>query len=272
MWIANFNDPTNPAWVERAKDAWAKAESIDPQLAEVHEARFQYYFSRYGGWNISRAIQETRLATALNPSLGHGNLGTFYDHLGLDQATGIKEFIRALEIDPTNRSIQDRLVESYRLFGDYEEANKASFVYAGRPYAAALVCAGKLDEARPLLEEIIRKDPGDVVNRSFFALLLAKKGDMVGAEGLVPGLIRDSQENRAYHHVTYNIAGVYALAGNAHEAVKWLWVTAEKGMPNYPAFMRDPDFERIRESPEFRSFVPQVKEIWEHYRKEVEGN
>jgi predicted Zn-dependent protease len=242
-------------------------------LAEVHDARFQYYFSKYGGWDISRAIQETRQAMSLNPSLGHSNLGTVYDHLGVeDEAAGIGEFKRALEIDPTNRGIQDRLAESYRLFGDFEEANKASLLYDGHPNAAALVCSGKLDEARPLLEEIIRKDPGDISNRSFLALLLAKKGDTAGAQALIPGLIKDSQENRNYHHVTYNLAAIYALAGNAPEAVKWLQITANKGMPNYPAFMRDPDFERIRQSPEFRSFIPPVKETWERYRKEVEGN
>jgi serine/threonine protein kinase len=273
MWIANFNDPTNPSWVEKAKDAWAKAESIDPQLAEVHDARFQYYFSKYGGWDISRAIQETRQAMSLNPSLGHGDLATVYDHLGVeDEATGIGEFKRALEIDPTNKGIQDRLAESYRLFGDFEEANKATLVYDGHPNAAALVCLGRLDEARPLLEEIIKKDPGDIINRSFLALLLAKKGDTAGAVTLVPGLIKDAQENRAYHHVTYNLAAIYALAGNAPEAIKWLQITADKGMPNYPAFMRDPDFARIRESPEFKNFIPQIKETWERYRKEVESN
>ena len=48
MWIANFNDPDDPVWVERMKQALARAESLDANLAEVHRVRFDYYFSKHG--------------------------------------------------------------------------------------------------------------------------------------------------------------------------------------------------------------------------------
>ena len=271
MRIANFNEPNNPAWVGKATDAWAKAESIDPDLAEVHDARFEYYFSKYGKWDLSRAIQETKIAKKLNPSVGHNSWATLYDHVGLDETAGIAELKRALEIDPTNVSRQYRLSESYRLFGDCDKANEVNLYYFGEPYAAALVCKGDVDQAIPLLETIVKKDPGDIVNRSFLALAYAKKGKRQAAEQLVPALISDSPENRAYHHVTYNIASLYAVTGNSQETVKWLRTTASTGMPNYTAFVRDANFDRVRGTPEFQNFLMEVKPLWERLRREIEG-
>ena len=271
MWIANFNDPTNPIWVEHAKAAWSKAESMDPELAEIHEGWFEYYYSKYGGWDMSRAIRETRLAMQLNPGRGHSSIGTLYDHLGLDQTSGLTAVKRALEIDPTNVFLQDRLAESYRLYGKCEEANDTAIRFSGRPFTEALVCLGRLDEAQPLLDERIRNDPGNVRAKSALALLWAKKGNQRDAEAAIPEIVKVAQENRGYHHVTYNFAAVYALAGDAPNAVKWLRVTAETGMPNYPVFMSDPDFDRIRDTAEFKNFIPGVKETWERYKTEIEN-
>ena len=73
-------------------------------LAEIHAARFEYYFSRYGNWDLVQAAREGRQAPALNPSVGHIAVATIYDHLGLDEEAALREFQRALEIDPRPRA------------------------------------------------------------------------------------------------------------------------------------------------------------------------
>jgi eukaryotic-like serine/threonine-protein kinase len=271
MWMANFTDPDNPVWVGQAEQAVAHAESIDPQLAEIHSARFEYYFSKYGGWDLARAAREARQALALNPSVGHGALGTIYDHLGLDEAIGLRENHRALEIDPTNTATQWRLVQSYSLYSKFDQAIEFHLRFFGSPGDAdALIGKGRLDEARTLLQESLKKTPGDLWSQSRLALISALKGKFEEAESAIPTIVEQAQNNRAYHHIIYNIACVYALAGKTDEAVKWLRTTAETGMPNYPRFARDPHLDRIRKETVFIQFMTQLKTRWEGYRREFE--
>jgi serine/threonine protein kinase/tetratricopeptide (TPR) repeat protein len=272
MWMANFNDPENPVWVQRAQEALSRAELLDPQLAEIHSARFQYYFSEYAHWDLARAAREARQALALNPSVGHGDLGTIYDHLGLDEAVGLQEFERALEIDPTNAAAQIRLVESYCLYGKFDKANEAyrRFFGAGAAYPKALIGSSRLDEAESVLNENLKKNPGDVVGRAQMVLLLALKGRFQEAESQVAPLLQNARHNRAYHHVTYDIACTYALEGKVDEAVKWLRVTAETGMPNYPLFARDRNLDRIRGKESFVQLMVELKPRWEGYKREFE--
>ncbi|MCA1626390.1 MAG: protein kinase [Acidobacteria bacterium] len=268
MWIANFNDPDNPAWVGLMQQALAQAESLDPQLVETHTVRFEYFFSRYGDWNLAQAAREARQAVALSPSVGHLELGTIYDHLGLDEATGLREFQRVVEIDPTNTFAQGRLVESYMLYGKFDESNELNRRYFGESYAPALIGMGQFDEAESLLETSVKKKPGDLVNRSYLALVLALKGKHRDAEAAIPAILHEARNNRAYHHMTYNIACIYALAGKTSESVKWLRTTADTGMPNYPLFERDPYLNRIRQAPEFIRFMEELKAQYERYKRE----
>ena len=71
--IAVFLDD-NPALIERAKEELAIAERIDPQLAEVHAARYFIAFSQYEGWQVEEAIREVRLAQQLDPHVGQISL------------------------------------------------------------------------------------------------------------------------------------------------------------------------------------------------------
>ena len=268
MWMANFNDPDNPVWVGLAQQALSQAEALDPQLAEIHDSRFQYYFSKYGNWNLAQAAREARQALALNPSVGHGALGTIYDHLGLDEATGLREFQRTLETDPTNTGVQGRLIESYELYGKFDEAIEAGRRYFGTPPQFSLIAKGRLDEAQPLVEEAVKKNSGDLRARARLALIFALRGKFQEAEAAIPPILEQARNNRAYHHITYDIACVYALSGKTDEAVKWLRTTADTGMPNYPLFARDPHLDRIRKEGVFIRFMAELKTRWEGYRRE----
>nr|ART36310.1 C589 [uncultured bacterium] len=272
MWMANFNDPDNPVWVGQAEQALAHAESLDPQLAEIHSARFEYYFSKYGGWDLARAAREARQALAQNPSVGHMALGTIYDHLGLDEAIGLRESQRALEIDPTNTFTQSRLVQSNSLYSRFDEAIELHIRFFGSPGDAdALIGKGRLDEAEALLEESVKKTPGDLWSKSRLALISALRGDFQDAEKAIPSIIEQARNNRAYHHIIYNIAKVYALAGKTDEAVKWLRTTADTGMPSYPMFARDPHLDRIRKDDAFIQFMAELKTRWEGLKQQFES-
>jgi serine/threonine-protein kinase len=269
MWMANFNDPDNPAWVGLVEQTLALAESHDSQLAEIHTVRFEYYFSKYGAWDLPRAAREARQAISLNPSVGHSELGTIYDHLGLDEATGLRETRRALEVDPTNTNRQARLVEAYMLYGEFDEAIEAQRRFFDQPGPSlALIRKGRLDEAQTLLERAVAKSSGDLRSRSGLALVLALEDQSQGAEARIPAILKQARTNRSYHHITYDIACIYALEGKKVEAIKWLRTTADTGMPNYALFARDPHLDRIRSDPSFVQFMAGLKARWEGYQRE----
>ena len=269
MWMANFTDPDNNVWVGLAQTALFEAETLDPLLPEIHEARFEYYFSKYGNWDLFQAAREARQALALNPSVGHNAVGIIYDHLGLDEAAGLRESQRALEIDPTNTSLQARLVEAYELYGRFDQAIDAHRRFFDTPGPTlSLMAKGRPDEAQPLLEEAVKKNSGDLRARGRLALLLALRGKFQEAETTIPPILEQARNNRSYHHVTFDIACVYALADKPDQAVKWLHTTADTGMPNYPLFARDPHLNRIRKEPAFIQFMTELKTRWDGYQRE----
>jgi len=272
MSMANHSDPDNSVWVGLAQEALSKAESLDPQLAEIHAARFEFYFSKYGSWDLAQAAREARQALALNPSVGHFSLGTIYDHLGLDEETGLREFQRELDVDPTNTSSQSRLIMSYYFYGRFDDAielQRRFFGTTGPDYS--LVRKGRLDEAQPLIEEAIKKNSGDILSRrARLALVMSLRGKFKEAEASIPPILEQARNNRSYHHILYDIACVYALNDKTAEAVKSLRTVADTGMPNYPLFARDRYFDRIRQEPAFVQFMNELKPRWEGYRREFE--
>ena len=213
---------------------------------------------------------------ALNPGVGHTELGTIYDHLGLDESTGLREIQRALEIDPTSAYAQGRLVESFVLYGKFDEAIEAASRFGALGSVPivrvpdALIGKGRLDEAQSQLEDNVKKTPGDLRSKSRLALVFALRGKYHEAEAAIPPILAQAQNNRSYHHVAYNIACVCALAGKTDEVVKWLRTTAATGLPNYPGFSRDPHLDRIRKETVFIQFMNELKTRWDGYKREFE--
>jgi tetratricopeptide (TPR) repeat protein len=157
------------------------------------------------------------------------------------------------------------------LYGKFDEAIEAQRRFFGTPGPEyALIGKGQLDEAQPLLEEAVRKNSGDLRARGRLALLIALRGKFQEAEAAIPPILKQARNNRAYHHITYDIACVYARGGKTDEAVKWLRTTAETGMPNYPLFARDPNLHRIRQGAAFVQFMADLKPRWEGYKRELE--
>ncbi|MFZ0062757.1 MAG: winged helix-turn-helix domain-containing protein, partial [Pyrinomonadaceae bacterium] len=104
----------NPAFIEEAKKELAIAERIEPQLAEVHAARYFIAFSQYEGWQVETAIRELRLAQQLDPHVGHSELGDLYIHIGLEEEA-LREFENALRTDPDNDEIKSFFANMYMI-------------------------------------------------------------------------------------------------------------------------------------------------------------
>jgi TolB-like protein/predicted Ser/Thr protein kinase len=267
---AIFIEPTEPAWVERAREEINRAQTLDPQLAETHLTRSLLLFSGYEGYQPEAAIRELLLAQQLNPNVGHIELGALYSHIGLEDLAA-RELQRALEIDPTSDFARDLSLYQYQMTGRYDEWLAAhQRLYPNLPISAWYYLGkGRLEEAQTAIEELSARKPDDLEVPRQKALLLALGGDFRAAEAMVPTILsKHPLKDLNYHHAAYDIACIYALEGKGVEAVKWLREGANTGFPCYPLFERDAYLNRIKQAPEFIQFMSEMKAQNERYRRE----
>ncbi|MBI3448971.1 MAG: protein kinase [Acidobacteria bacterium] len=257
-------------WIEKAEKELDEAARLDPTLAEIHVVRGDVLWSAYKGWEIAGAVREFRTAESLNPSVGHAEAGTIFYHLGLEEPA-LRELRRAMEIDPRGSDTFVRLREGLILLGHLDEA----VAMRGPSNAAgtrtlALIFQGKLDEAEASLQEELAGDPANPYVQSQGAILLALRGKFAEAESRLPAIVAKAGSGRAFHHVAYACAQIYALQGKGTEAAAWLRRTAETGMPDYPLFARDKLLDRIRSDAAYTAFMSELRPKWETLRAEFE--
>jgi len=269
--LAVFMEPTQPAWVKLAKAEIDRAQTLDPELAETHLARFQLLYSEFEGYQGEAAAREALLANQLNPNVGHWELTYMYTHLGLEDLAA-RELDRALEIDPTSEAHKQSKLLIYEVQGRYDEyAADRSVPRDGRMEALYLMSKGRLDDAQKAIDDwAARPDP---LARLFLpptkAVLFAMKGDFHAAEAEIPTVLAAHPlKDPTYHHAAYDIACIYALEGKSADAVKWLRESAVWGYHLYPRYTRDAFLDRIRQSPEFVQFLAEMKAENDRYRQE----
>ena len=271
-WMAVFVEP-DAAWANRAEDSLKRAEALDPQLAEIHMTRYLLLYSSYKGFQIEAAIREILLAQQLNPNIGHEELGNLYQHIGLEDLAE-RELQKALEIDPTSEYVKNTILGAYRIvkkFDAWTAANQRFFENRTKPTSWFYIVQGKLGEGEKLLASELDKSPKDPVLLSRKALLLSLTGNPAAAKKQVQIILSNyPAKNLAYHHITYDLACVYAVAGESDEAVRWLRETAGTGFPNYPLFERDPLLDKIRKNKDFMEFMEEIKSRFDKYKSEFE--
>jgi serine/threonine protein kinase len=267
--IAVFNEPTHTAWVDLAKEEINRAQELDPQLAETHLARFQLLYSEFEGYQGDAAVREVKLATQLNPNVGHSELAYLYIHLGLEDLSA-RELARAREIDPTSENLNGMALLMYEVQSKYDEyAADRNIRRNNESEAWYAMGKGRLHEAQKALDDWAAKQPTHPMLRPIKAHLLAVNGDFRAAEAEVPLIINEHlHKDPLYHHAAYDIACVYALEGKSAEAVKWLRESAVNGFHLYPRYERDAYLNRIRQAPEFIQFLSEMKAENDRYRHE----
>lgn len=269
-WMSLFVEP-GPAWLEKARAELDRAAALDPNLAQIHVVRHELLWSSYQGFQLEAAARELRVAQELDPAVGHDQLGVLYAHMGLEEAA-FRELRRAVEVDPTSELNISRLIEGFDLLYRPDEAIAMNRQYGELPGPSSYVrlsylWKGQYEKAQQLEQNWSAgaRDPYALSSR---ALRLALQGDFRSFEARVPVIVERGRQNRGFHHMTYNVACVYALQGKAERAVEWLEKTVAVGMPNYTLFSRDPHLDRIRNAPAFRQFMNQLKPRWEALQRE----
>jgi serine/threonine protein kinase/tetratricopeptide (TPR) repeat protein len=264
-WNGLFVEP-NTEWIEKAKAELAVAEKLDPELATIHAVRHQIAWSRYQGFDLLAAGQELRKAEALDPD-NASELAIFYAHLGS------AELAQAAIADAARYAPSDSVgarMEANWLLGNYESAVAlcSEESKSATCHPASLARLGRLDEGLRDIEQELRESPGDPQRVSTKAVILAATGKRAEADELVTRTLAASKPNRAYHHVAFDAACIYALTRNKDEALKMLEEAASTGMPNVAAFRHDPFLKTLQGYPPYEQFMAGLQRELQGYQKE----
>lgn len=66
-----------------------------------------------------------------------------------------------------------------------------------------------------------------------------------------------------FHHAAFFLAAACAEMSKPHEAVTWLRLVAESGMPNYPLFRDNPSMSKLHGNPGYEQFMTELKPRWD---------
>ncbi len=96
-------------------------------------------------------------------------------------------------------------------------------------------------------------------------ILAAARGDEAEMSSAIEATLSNSQAYGHYHHAQYDIAGGYAVAGNAAETVRWLDAAAGNGLPCAPLVETDPLFARVRAEPVMQDLIARLRKELAEY-------
>jgi tetratricopeptide (TPR) repeat protein len=261
---------------QKAFSAAEKAISLDPNVPEAYLARGDLLWTNSHRFAHERAVQEFRRALELNQrsDATHRRLARVYVHVGFfDEA--IRHADIALTINPSNWQALNSRAQALLWMGKDEEALALLRSIPGpvlpelvdANIAFALLRLGKRDEAWSFFTRASGKYPNDQNGNlpAIEALLLAES-DPKKAYALTES-VRKRKSGNPSHHAAYFAGGAMARMGRVQESVHWLREAAATGFPCYPLFERDSSLDPIREDPQFKAFMLEVRNSSSSLRK-----
>jgi len=213
---------------DKAQEFSFKALMYDSNLPEAYTAMGLSYFI----WGkFDEAAASVRKAIELDPDdfVAHWTLGRIHFSTGeLEKA--ITHFQRVIEIQPA-------------FYVAYSDLNQT------------LLGLGRADEALAgshkvleLMPNYLLQNPDDSRARMFYAVTLCDVGDKAGAVREGAAAIEASPGDSV---MLYNAACLYARLGEPRRAVATLRQAIEAGVQNFAWMKNDPDFDSLRDDPEF---------------------
>jgi serine/threonine protein kinase len=254
----------NPESMARANEEIRIAERLDSTLPAIHIVR-SFFLCNGRGCDVAAATRELLLAQQIDPSAAHVELAGMYRRMGLEDKEKQEEEA-ALIVDPTNTILKEAAVVGRYLSARPDEALQASRRFFQRGPDAWYYVEKRMPEEAALM--VSRGDPYEPSSVQAYivkALLPALQGRYREAEGHILALL---EKARAYPNLYYVVARVYALEGKNEEAMKWLAPWANSHGQSYPAYVRDPFLDRMRQYGPFVQFMADLKRRWERYRRE----
>jgi serine/threonine-protein kinase len=126
---------------------------------------------------------------------------------------------------------------------------------------------GKFGEAEPILRRAVElgRNSGDAAPVLMSAFLYAADGHR---DQIDPNILREKPEDVADGDRAYWIGSIYALLGENAQALAWLRRAIDLGNHNYPWFVRDKNWDKLRSDRQYQRMLAEVRNYADKYRQE----
>jgi tetratricopeptide (TPR) repeat protein len=250
--------------LEQARSSALRSIELDPGIADAHLALAEV--RRALEWNWRLAEDEYRTAIALSPSCeaAHRLYGQFLAAMSRF-AEAKAEADRACDFDPLCLVVTSSAAWVRYVTGEYMAAINRSrhvldmnpnFPYARRILGAALLGAGKTEEAILELTAAAGHASGDRISLAWLAHAKALAGSRDEARGIVARL-EDAADNS--YVSGYNLAIAHAGLGNREAAFKSLEKACADREPSIVNLAVEPRFEPLRRDPRYANLLAHLR-------------
>jgi tetratricopeptide (TPR) repeat protein len=129
---------------------------------------------------------------------------------------------------------------------------------------------GEDAEAEQWLKRAVeaRGASGDDVPLILAGFLYASRGERAKID---PHVLSYKPSDLIDGDTAYWVGGVHCMVGDRQEALALLRRAVELGNHNYPWFMRDKNWDKLRSDPEYQAVLKEVEGYWQHYRELFQG-
>jgi eukaryotic-like serine/threonine-protein kinase len=269
-WISIFYGyASDPKVLDRAEQEADQAITQDPNLADAYAAKALVRYQRGQLDGVRDSLREA-FARSPHSALAYYAAGFYYMGRGLPDWS-VRAFRRARELDP--ELVRRELGFAYRYAADFVRAEQQlredlqahpDDLHTAAALAGVLVARGNLEEAGKIADHLLRQAPDDPLVQYTLGLVRVSEGK----EFSIPAWLHR-------YHDTYwsdagaciDVAGVYAIAQQFPEALRWLRRASELGIRNYVFLSGNPLYANLRQDPEFQSYLESIRREWEDAKR-----
>lgn len=269
-----FHDP-DTKWEEEAYSAAGKALIINPNLANPHLIKGQFYWSESHNFAHEEAFNEFVKAIEKDPefSEAYDQLALVQLHMGLFEEA-LKNAYTSIELDPGNFKARQFIGETLLFQGSYivalREFDKIPENFSNQHTQSLKVLnyfyLNQVEKAIEILDDYLINNPNSPNLNSVYAIVLANEGRIMEAKEKREIVLKNSKNFIHAHHIYYHLGVAAALMNEKQEAIDWLEKAAETGFPNYPLFSSDPNLISLRGSEKYEELLSKLKKKWEYFK------
>jgi serine/threonine-protein kinase len=272
-WIAMYwGYEKGPEILERAEEEINLAIGLDPDFGDTYAARALIELQR---GQLDQMRQDLRQAFRYSPNspLAYYAAGFYYLVRGLPDRS-VQAFRQARALDPD--LVRRELALAYRTQGDLARAEQQYRENLQEHpddlptligLTDTLMTRGDLDGAADMARTLVRRAPDDPGVQVVVAVLRLREGKPFPINSWLQRYRDIYWSDGGY--CAY-VAGVYALAHQPAEALRWLHRASELTMRSYPFLSSSPLFEKLRQEPDFQSYLESVRREWEEEKRREE--
>ncbi|MBI1804713.1 MAG: protein kinase [Ignavibacteriae bacterium] len=224
----HYDYDTKEHWIERAIESGLKALMYDPTLSEAYAALALAYMSKK---SLDEASAAGHKAIDLDPNnfAGYWILGRIY-HLFDRDREAVEMHKKAIALNPNFHTAYGDLRVVYERLGEKEKHDEI------------------LQTLLQVYPRYLSQHPDDARSHIYFAIDLTHVGRNEEARREAAKALELSPGDSL---MMYNAACFYARVGDKRLAVDSLKNSIAAGLEDYEWIKRDPDFDNIRNEPEY---------------------